>query len=128
LRLLLDTHALIWFLLGDEKLPPKSRDLIADTDEVFVSAATAWEIATKYRKGRLPEAEFLVADYRNILRDQELIDLPVNSQHALRSGLLGLRNPDPFDRMILAQCLTEDLIAISVEQEWDDHGVVRIWK
>lgn len=128
MRLLLDTHALIWFLLGDKKLPPKSRELIANADEVFVSAATAWEIATKYRKGRLPEAVFLVADYRTILRDQELIDLPVNSQHALRSGLLGLQNPDPFDRMILAQCLTEDLIAISVEQEWDDHGVVRVWK
>jgi PIN domain nuclease of toxin-antitoxin system len=102
-RLLLDTHALIWFLQGDERLPPKAREAIEDADnDVYVSAATAWEIAAKYRKGKLQEAAFLVSDYRTILQEQGMIDLPVNSHHALRSGLLELKNSDPFDRMIPA--------------------------
>jgi PIN domain nuclease of toxin-antitoxin system len=127
-RLLLDTHALIWFLQGDERLPPKAREAIEDADnDVYVSAATAWEIAAKYRKGKLQEAAFLVSDYRNILQEQEMIDLPVNSQHALRSGLLELKNGDPFDRMILAQALIENLVAVSIEEEWTTHGVIRLW-
>ncbi len=128
MRLLLDTHALIWFLQGDERLPPIAREAIEDADnDVYVSAATAWELAAKYRKGKLQEAAFLVSDYRTILQEQEMIDLPVNSQHALRSGLLELKNSDPFDRMILAQALFENLIAISIEEEWTTHGVIRLW-
>jgi PIN domain nuclease of toxin-antitoxin system len=127
-RLLLDTHALIWFLQGDERPPQKARAAIEDADnDVYVSAATAWEIAAKHRKGKLQEATFLVSDYQNILQEQEMIDLPVNSQHALRSGLLELENGDPFDRMILAQALIENLVAVSIEKEWNAHGVIRLW-
>jgi PIN domain nuclease of toxin-antitoxin system len=127
-RLLLDTHALIWFLQGDERLPPKAREAIEDADnDVYVSAATAWEIAAKYRKGKLQEAAFLVSDYRTILQEQGMIDLPVNSQHALRSGLLELKNSDPFDRMILAQALIENLVAVSIEEELTTHNVIRHW-
>jgi PIN domain nuclease of toxin-antitoxin system len=127
-RLLLDTHALIWVLIDGTKLPQKAADAITDPDnDIYVSAASAWEIAAKYRKGKLPEAGFLVANYRDILREQDMLELPINSQHALRSGLLDLRNPDPFDRMIVAQCQIEGLAAVSNEEDWDGQGIVRLW-
>jgi PIN domain nuclease of toxin-antitoxin system len=94
---------------------------------VYVSAATAWEIAAKYRKGKLPEATVLISDHHNILHEQRMIELPVNSQHALRSGLLELENSDPFDRMILAQALIENLVAVSVERDWTTHSVILLW-
>lgn len=96
-------------------------------NEVLVSAASAWEIATKYRKGRLAEAAPLVEDWSTFVRELGLVELPISSAHAVRSGLLPLANPDPFDRMIAAQAPIEDATAVSNEAAWDALGVVRLW-
>lgn len=103
MRLLLDTHALIWFAAGDPRLPRVSREAIEGiNNDLFVSAASAWEIAAKYRKGKLPEAAFLVTGWGDILTFYGVQDLPVTSRHAFRAGLLDFENADPFDRMIVA--------------------------
>ncbi|TXN01392.1 type II toxin-antitoxin system VapC family toxin [Methylobacterium sp. WL103] len=128
MKLLLDTHALIWFSLGDDRLPNRARLLIEDADnKIYVSAASAWEIAAKYRKGKLPEAEALVLEWGQIITTLDLIELPISSAHALKSGLIDMKNADPFDRMIAAQAVIENMAAISVESEWDSVGVIRIW-
>lgn len=127
-RLLLDAHALIWFALGDGRLPPRSRaEIAAGENEVLVSAASAWEVATKFRKGKLAQAEYLVVHWTEIVRDLGFSELPVTAMHALRSGLLTFDNPDPFDRMIVAQALIENVAVVSNEEAWDRAGVVRLW-
>ena len=129
MRLLLDTHALIWFASGNPLLPVAVRDVIEDSDnDLLVSAASAWEIAAKYRKGKLPQAGFLVTDWTQILAAYGIQDLPVTSQHALRSGLLAFENADPFDRMIVAQAQIEAIPVASNEQVWDRLGIVRLWE
>ncbi|KAB1075852.1 type II toxin-antitoxin system VapC family toxin [Methylobacterium soli] len=128
MRLLLDTHALIWFAAGDQRLPLPARDAIADPrNAIFVSAASAWEISAKHRKGKLPEAGFLVTHWAEILREYGIVDLPVTSLHAFRAGLLAFGNADPFDRMIVAQAQLENLVAASNETAWDGLGIVRLW-
>ncbi|MDR7035392.1 PIN domain nuclease of toxin-antitoxin system [Methylobacterium sp. BE186] len=92
-----------------------------------MSAASAWEIAAKYRKGKLPEASYLVAHWAEILEACGIVDLAVTSRHAFRAGLLTLANADPFDRMIVAQAQSEDLVAASNEADWDHLGIVRLW-
>lgn len=129
MRLLLDTHALIWFAAGDLRLPQRARDAIRDKgNSAFVSAASAWEISAKYRKGKLPEAADLVSAWTEILESFGIIDLPVTSAHAFRASLLNLENADPFDRMIVAQALMESLTVVSNEADWDRLGVTRLWK
>lgn len=128
MRLLLDTHALIWLLAGDPRLAGTARAAIEDAaSEVFVSAATAWEIATKHRKGKLPHAAYLVENYLAIIADQGIGEVAITSAHALRSGSLALPNPDPFDRIIVAQALLEGMPVVSNEASWDEQGVRRIW-
>lgn len=128
LKLLLDTHALIWFAIGDTRLPQAAREAIEDPlNVVFVSAASAWEIAAKHRKGKLPQASVLVASWATILTTLDLIDLPITSAHAIRSGSIRLANADPFDRMIVAQAHLDGLVVVSNETEWDATGLVRLW-
>lgn len=128
MKLILDTHALIWFALGDKRLPLHARlAVMAANSEVFVSAATAWEIGAKYRKGKLPEAEFLVLHWADVLADLDMAEVAVTGAHAMKAGLLDLENADPFDRMIAAQAIVENAWAVSNESAWDAAGVQRIW-
>ncbi len=91
MRLLLDTHAFLWWLAGDEQLSPSARRAIADQDnDVFVSAASAWEIATKYRIGKLPAVTAIVADIDRVLLDQSFVGLPISIRH----GQAGAPCPD----------------------------------
>ena len=128
MKVLLDTHALLWFALGDDRLPERARDTIDITaNGVLVSAASAWEIATKHRIGKLPEAGPFVPDWQVTLEKLQFEDLPVTAEHALRAGLMTLANRDPFDRMILAQALLENAVVVSNEHAWDVTGVQRVW-
>jgi PIN domain nuclease of toxin-antitoxin system len=127
-RLLLDTHTLLWWLSGDEKLEPSALSAILEpANDVLVSAASAWEIATKYRLGKLPTATDLVADFGGILRTQGFKDLPITLDHAQHAGMLPGPHKDPFDRMLVAQALHERLVLVSNEQVFDQYGVVRLW-
>lgn len=128
MRLLLDTHAFLWWVIDDRQLPPGARRAIADDDnEVLVSAASAWEIATKHRIGKLPEAEPLAPDIVGAIAGQDFAELPITVEDAARAGALPGPLNDPFDRMLIAQALTRDLILISNESLFDRYGVRRLW-
>ncbi|MBA3884243.1 MAG: type II toxin-antitoxin system VapC family toxin [Acidobacteria bacterium] len=128
MRLLLDTHALLWWLDGDRRLPPKVRRIIADgTNAVFVSAASAWEISTKYRLGRLPGAADVASDIAGSLAGQGFSPLEITVPHAQKAGSLRGAHHDPFDRMLIAQAQMEDLPIVSIEDIFDSYGVTRLW-
>jgi PIN domain nuclease of toxin-antitoxin system len=102
-RLLLDTHALLWWLAGDESLPDLAQTAIADTgNAIFVSAASAWEVATKHRIGKLPGAGALAADFEGALAGQGFAPLSITPRHGQAAGALPGPNRDPFDRMLIA--------------------------
>jgi PIN domain nuclease of toxin-antitoxin system len=104
MRLLLDTHALLWWLDGDERLSRAARDAIGDeTHPVLVSAASAWEIATKVRLGKLPGAVEVAERMADVLVMQGFAELAISIDHARRAGLLPGPHRDPFDRMLIAQ-------------------------
>ncbi|MBF0167326.1 MAG: type II toxin-antitoxin system VapC family toxin [Alphaproteobacteria bacterium] len=128
MRLLLDTHALLWWFAGDEKLSKPARRLLEESqNEVLVSSASIWEIATKHRLGKQAEAEALLEDLEGHLSSQGFSTLPIEPRHALRAGLLPGPHRDPFDRMLIAQSLTEDIPLISNERLFDSFGVRRLW-
>lgn len=127
MKALLDTHALLWWATLDPRLSRKARAAIAaDETEVYVSAASAWEITTKVRLGKLdwPATAGTVADY---VLAQAFRPLPISLQHAERAGLLRIDHRDPFDRMLIAQAQVDDLWLISNERLFDAAGVRRYW-
>lgn len=128
MRVLLDTHTLLWWLDGDRRLSRRARNLIADdSNAVLVSAASAWEISTKVRLGKLPGATQVAAELITILRQQNFEPLPMAITHALRAGSLPGPHRDPFDRMLIAQAQAEDLALVSNERVFDAYGARRIW-
>jgi len=109
-RLLLDTHALLWWALDDPKLSAAARDVIADPgSRVSVSAASMWEISTKSARGRLP----VKGDLRGILARQPIHPLPITADHAWAAGQLPLHHRDPFDRILVAQAQLEGLTIVT---------------
>lgn len=128
MKLLLDTHALIWWLIGHEALPHKVRAVIADeANVIFVSAASAMEICTKFRLGKLPDAAPLATDLSSYVVDQGFQELPIQMAHAALAGGLTIQHKDPFDRFLIAQALIEGVPLASNEAVFDDYGVTRIW-
>ena len=128
MRLLLDTHALLWWLTLDDALTPKAHDAIADRgNDVFVSAASAWEIATKHRLGKLPGAGLLAGDMDGVIASQGFSALPITIRHGQKAGALPGPHRDPFDRMLMAQALLDMMGLVSNEQVFDGYGVVRVW-
>jgi PIN domain nuclease of toxin-antitoxin system len=128
MRLLLDTHALIWWLLGDPQLTAPARSAIADTENVvYVSAATAWEIATKVRIGKMPGAESMAQDFAEVVEAEGFLPLAISVAHGQRAGSLPGAHKDPFDRMLIAQAHAENLVLVSNEEIFDQYGVTRMW-
>jgi PIN domain nuclease of toxin-antitoxin system len=128
MRLLLDTHALIWWMLDDPKLGRRARQALIDLDHtIYVSASSAWEIATKYRIGKLPQAEPFVRTFSENMRKQGFQELPISTGHANRAGLLPGQHQDPFDRLLIAQAQAENLLLVSNEKLFDSFGVQRLW-
>ena len=112
---LIDTHILLWWLFDDQKLDTDCREIIRNpAHRIFVSSASAWEIATKYRIGKLPEAKELLEQYPQILHHAKFIELTITNAHALRAGSLPIDHRDPFDRMIMAQAELESLPVITL--------------
>jgi PIN domain nuclease of toxin-antitoxin system len=125
MQLLLDTHALIWWLAGDEALSAPARAAIADEDNaVFVSAASIWEITTKARLGKLPA---IAADLERAAADQGFIGLPISLRHGQLAGALPGPHRDPFDRMLIAQSILDRLVLVSKERPFDAYGLARLW-
>ena len=93
----------------------------------MVSAASAWEIATKHRIGKLPNAEALALDISGAIAGQNFEELPITVEHAVRAGSLPGPHRDPFDRMLIAQALSDNLVLVSIEPLFDNYGVLRLW-
>lgn len=128
MRLLLDTHAFLWWLAGDPRLSKRARAAIAgEEQEVFVSAASAWEIATKFRLGKLPGASVIVDDIAGAVASQSFLPLSMTLVHAQHAGALSGEHRDPFDRMLIAQSHAEALTLVSNEKLFDRFGVTRLW-
>lgn len=128
MKLLLDTHALLWWLAGDRQLSPVARwALEDDSNPVYVSAASAWEVATKHRLGRLPRIGPLAKDFAGEISRQGFLELAISLEHGQRAGALPGEHRDPFDRMPMAQALVDDLALVSNEEVFDDYGVLRLW-
>ncbi len=128
MKVLLDTCAVIWATLSPSSLSREARETIADeANVILVSAASAWEIATKVRLGKLPGAEKLERDYLDVMEDAGYVLLDVDAQSALRAGRLVAEHRDPFDRMIAAQALGQDIPILSPDPQLDQFGVRRIW-
>ena len=128
MRTLLDTHAFLWWLDGSEKLSQTAIRTISDeANEILISAASAWEIATKWRLGRLSAAEAVARIMPETIADQGFAAMPITVEDATRAGLLPGPHRDPFDRMLIAQALAHDLVLISIEDCFDQYGVTRLW-
>lgn len=128
MRLLLDTHALIWWLAGDEALSRRAREAIGDeTNEIVVSAASAMEIATKFRIRKLPGAALLAQDFEALIAEQGFGELPISVHHARLAGQINIAHRDPFDRLLIAQAQAEDMVLVSNEALFDGFAVKRLW-
>lgn len=128
MKLLLDTHALIWWLAGDEALSRRAREAIADeANSIAVSAASAMEVATKFRIGKLPGAALLAQDFEAIIASQGFSELPISVTHARLAGEMNIAHKDPFDRFLIAQAKDEGMVLVSNETLFDDFAVQRLW-
>ena len=128
MRLLLDTHALLWWLDGDRRLPLRVRRHIGDRQNtILVSAASAWEIATKFRIGKLPGAQGVAADVGGAVASQGFSPLEISIRHAEHAGRLAVDHRDPFDRMLIAQARLEGMRVVTNDQVFDAFGVERFW-
>lgn len=128
MRLLLDTHALLWWLAGDEALSDTARGAIGDPDnEIFVSAAAPWEIATKYRLGKLPGGAIVAVDIASAVASQGFIQLPINIRDRQTAGGLPAIHKDPFDRMLIARAIAAGHGDRFHEGLFNAYGVPRLW-
>lgn len=128
MRLLLDTHALLWWLSDDRSLSRRAREAMARTSNtLLVSAASAWEIATKVRLGKLPGAEELAADFPGFMVREGFTELEITVEHAIRAGLLPGPHKDPFDRMLVSQAQAEDVPIITNDPAFNGFGVRCVW-
>lgn len=127
-KLLLDTHAFLWAVMEPRLLSAKIRRLLEDsTTGTVVSAASAWEIATKFRLGRLPGAAAVVADYAAAIRGMQAQPLAILDNHALLAGSLPQVHRDPFDRLLVAQAEIEELTLVSKDRALRQFGVELLW-
>ena len=129
MRYLLDTHILIWIARGEDILiPPRvSSLLVAERGFICASAVSAWEMATKHRIGKLPRVGIFLERFEERARESDLGLLPISVQHGLLAGTMEGEHKDPFDRILAAQALVEDLTLLSNDAKLDSFGVRRVW-
>src|SRR5262245_11582538 len=128
MKVLLDTHVLLWWMWGDPRLSDRARNAIeAANSEVYISAASAFEISTKVRIGKLPAAERLSKIFLPALKEQGFSQLPVTIAHALRAGSLPGDHRDPFDRLLVAQATQEGMTLVSGDALLRGLGAKTLW-
>jgi len=128
LKILLDTHTFLWFITNDKNLSPMAREIIEDSDnDRLLSIASLWEIAIKSSLGKLKSK----APFPQLIPVQLKINLiellPIKISHLSLVSDLTFHHRDPFDRLLIAQSLVEDLPIISIDAQLDDYGIDRIW-
>lgn len=128
MKLLLDTHTLLWWWTDDPQLSTKAKRLIAsDANLVLVSAASAWEVATKTRLGKLAIGAMALQRFHDLVQSDGFTHLPMTWQHAVHAGGLALDHRDPFDRMLAAQSFLEDAALITKDAAFGVFSTRVLW-
>jgi PIN domain nuclease of toxin-antitoxin system len=128
MKLLLDTHVLLWWFTDSPRLSMKAKAAIADEkNSIFVSAASAWEIATKQRIGKLEQLPDVVDRYHELVTADGFIHLPITSVHSLRAGSYSMQHRDPFDRMLAAQSELEMLPLVTMDPAFSAFDCRTYW-
>ncbi len=128
MRALLDTHTFLWWIADSGRLSGMARSVIADeANDFLISAASAWEVATKFRIGKLPGGEAVALDIAGHIAGQGFEELAIGVADAERAGRLPGPRRDPFDRMLIAQALLRELTVVSADPVFDRYGVTRLW-
>lgn len=128
MKLLLDTHALLWTVAGSPRLSAGARSAVSDGNaQALISAVSIFEITLKHWLGKLPEAAPFIEHHQRLLADRAWMPLPVSMDHAALAGALDIPHKDPFDRLLIAQARIERVPIVSNEALFDGFGVERIW-
>ena len=127
MKVLIDTHALIWWLEGSKRLTGRALSILSNSNHmVLVSAASAWELAIKVALGKLSAAG-LVTNLPSHISEEGFIEQPITVEHAVRAGMLPAHHRDPFDRLLAAQAQSLDVAIVSGDKIFDRYGIRRIW-
>lgn len=128
MRVLLDSHTLLWMLTDDPRLSRKAARVLDDpATRPFVSAASAYELCYKHALGKLPKAARLVSAFTDELAAADCAPLPITVEHARAAAALAASHRDPFDRLLIAQALVERVPIVSNDAVFDGFGVKRVW-
>ena len=128
MRVLLDTHALLWFSLDDTRLSIRAKSAMMDrNNDMLVSPATLWEVAIKVSLGKYELEEEFTSFFSRVLAGYNITLLPVAIEHAAAVTRLPSHHRDPFDRMLVAQAISEDIPIVSADRSLDAYSVTRIW-
>ncbi|HKM88612.1 MAG TPA: type II toxin-antitoxin system VapC family toxin [Xanthobacteraceae bacterium] len=128
MRVLVDTHAFFWWVIDKPKLSARARALLVEEDnEVFVSAVVAWELATKARLGKWPQALPIATNIASVIADNRFTALTITIEHARTAGLLAGAHRDPFDRMLAAQSQVEGMPLVSADPVFRGFGTAVMW-
>lgn len=128
MRYLLDTHTALWWWSDETKLGAAGYAVLTDArSEVLVSAASAWEVATKYRSGKLPDIGDPATNYRRHMEESGFLGLAVTEAHAMLGGSFESDHRDPFDRLIAAQAIVEGLVVITRDPKIAAFGCAVLW-
>jgi PIN domain nuclease of toxin-antitoxin system len=127
MKVLIDTHALIWWLHDDSRLSKAAALILKDTqNEILVSAAVGWEMAIKAGLGKMDPA-LVVEELETAIANESFLELPVSLTHAIRAGLLPHHHRDPFDRLLAAQAQLLDIRILSADRLFDLYQIQRVW-
>lgn len=127
MKLLVDTHALVWWFNDPDKLSSTAMGLLsASRSSIFVPAAVAWELAIKVNLGKI-EAFPLITDLTMHIAEEGFVELPISIAQAVRAGLLPRHHRDPFDRLLVAQAQDLNLPILSADRVLDSYDIKRIW-
>jgi PIN domain nuclease of toxin-antitoxin system len=128
MKLLLDTHAFLWWIADDAHLPDSARTLLADDgNEVFLSVAVAWEILIKTALGRMSVSRSVESLIRDAVLDNQFLVLPIQLNHTLAVAELPPIHQDPFDRILVSQAICEELVIVTRDALIRDYGVPTAW-
>lgn len=127
MEILLDTHALVWWMVESPRLSRRAAATFSDpNNRIVVSAVVAWELAVKVNAGKIHPPSF-ISKLEEAVAQQALAELPITLEHAVRGGLLPLHHRDPFDRLLVAQAQSLKLPILSADAALDDYDVRRVW-
>jgi len=128
MNILLDTHAFLWWITDDAQLSATARRLIKDSgNTLYWSAASSWELGIKYALGRLPLPDAPEIFLAQELAENQIESLPITDRYAFQAGRLPRHHKDPFDRMLIAQAMTDSLVLLSCDSFFGLYDVQVIW-